>query len=720
MSVTQKLALEPQPGTAPEVPRPDVSAPMKSRFVARLERKLKAWLAEQPLQKKFVWVVALVSNAVLFTAVAIFFACDFLSEVARLRASGAALGRVIAANCRTSLSYGYKQSAAAMFESFADHPTVVGAALYQADGAIFAQSARLKKVLAIKIPADMAGGASMSLGSIRYVEPVVENGKRLGTLIIESDMGPLYRRVEFYAIGSIVVLIVASIFGRKLTSRLSGVIVKPVMELSSVAGAVAETGDYGLRAAKFGGDEVGQLVDRFNTMLGEIQKRDEAISEAQLDLETKVLERTSELHHRMVEGKRNEELIRENENRYRNLFENNPMPMFVMDLESLDFVAVNNAAIKHYGYSQEEFLRLSLPSITTGADYSAVIRAFRSNAKSFNAGEWTHRRKQGGDVEVELTAHAIMFSGKVAKIVLANDVTARNAAQRQLVELHRKLMETSRQAGMAEVATGVLHNVGNVLNSVNVSATVLADSVKKTKAGSLKRVVDLLEANRADLSLFFAPGGKGQMLPSYLATLNDQIAVEQEARLSELAQLTKNISHIKDIVAMQQSYAKVTGVLENHSPHVLLNEAIQLSAAENGRARVALEWSCPADMAEVMIDRHKVMQILVNLITNARQATVEQPEGKRLISISAKDTGGMVRISVRDNGCGIPSENLTRIFNHGFTTKKDGHGFGLHSAANAAKEMGGGLVAESDGAGCGAVFHLDMPIRSLTSTTSNR
>lgn len=709
--------MEPQNGTAPEMPRPDDSAPVKRRILARMECKLKAWLVEQPLQKKFVWVVALVSNAVLFAAVAIFFACDLLSEVARLRASGAALGRVIAANCRTSLSYGYTKSAAAMFGSFADHPTVIGAALYQADGAIFAQSDSLKKMQAIKIPADLAGGASMSFGSIRYVEPVMENGKRLGTLIIESDMKPLYRRVEFYAIASVVVLIAASLFGHRLTSRLSGIIVKPVMELSSVAGAVAKTGDYGLRATKSGDDEVGQLVDRFNTMLGEIQKRDEAISEAQLDLETKVVERTSELRHRMEEGKRNEELIRENENRYRNLFENNPMPMFVMDLESLDFVAVNNAAIKHYGYSQEEFLRLSLPSVTTGADYSAVIRTFRSNAKSFNAGEWTHRRKQGGDIEVELTAHAIIFSGKVAKIVLANDVTARNAAQRQLVDLHRKLMETSRQAGMAEVATGVLHNVGNVLNSVNVSATVLADSVKKTKAGSLKRVVDLLEANRADLSLFFAPGGKGQMLPGYLATLNDQIAVEQEARLSELAQLTKNIAHIKDIVAMQQSYAKVTGVMENHSPHVLLNEAIQLSAAENGRARVAVEWSCPPDMPEVMIDRHKVMQILVNLITNARQATGEQPDGKRHISISAKDTSGMVRISVKDNGCGIPSENLTRIFNHGFTTKKDGHGFGLHSAANAAKEMGGGLFAESAGAGCGATFHLDMPIHSVVSTT---
>jgi signal transduction histidine kinase len=272
-------------------------------------------------------------------------------------------------------------------------------------------------------------------------------------------------------------------------------------------------------------------------------------------------------------------------------------------------------------------------------------------------------------------------------------------------------VETSRQAGMAEVATGVLHNVGNVLNSVNVSATVLADSVKQTKALSLKRVVDLLEANKSDLPALFAAGGKGQMLPGYLATLTSQLVAEQETRLAELDQLTKNISHIKDIVAMQQNYAKVTGVLEDHSPRVLLDEALQLSSAENKRAGVTLEFDCAADIPEVYVDRHKVMQILVNLLTNARQAMLDQPVEERLVFVSVELQASVVRISIRDNGCGISGENLTRIFNHGFTTKKNGHGFGLHSAANAAKEMGGGLCAESEGVGYGAIFHLDLPIK---------
>ncbi len=294
----------------------------------------------------------------------------------------------------------------------------------------------------------------------------------------------------------------------------------------------------------------------------------------------------------------------------------------------------------------------------------------------------------------------------------------RKEAQRQLEELHRKLLETTRQAGMAEVATGVLHNVGNVLNSVNVSATVLAESVRNTKASSISRVVELLEINKADLPGLFAQGGKGQMLPDYLATLSQQIAAEQKMRLSELSQLTKNIAHIKDIVAMQQNYAKITGIMELYPARSLLDEAVQLATADNKRDGVALEVACPANCPDVYVDRHKVMQILINLLTNARQAMYEQSPKGRIISVTITHNADKVRISVRDNGSGISPENLTLIFNHGFTTKKTGHGFGLHSSANSAKEMGGQLFAESEGMGHGSTFNLELPIRNPASTTA--
>ena len=706
MSVTPPVAEETPQGAALTAAPQGSDAPTKRGRLARGEAALKAWLVNKPIHTKLKVVIMIVCNATLLVAAMIFFTYDVVSEISRLHGSSAALGEVTGANCRTSLIDGNKLSAASLVNALMTQPSVVGAGLYHLDGNILAKTGRSSVSLPPKVS---TAATTFSFGGVQHVEPIFENGKRLGTLVIESDMHTLYGRGKSYAIATIAILLIASFSGRWLTSRIGGVIVEPVVELSSVAKAVASSADYGLRAKKLGDDEVGQLVEHFNTMLGEVQKRDEAITVAQLELENKVLERTSELNDRIEEGKRNQELSRENETRYRNLFESNPMPMFVMDLETLAFVAVNNAAMKHYGYSQEEFLHMSLPGITIGAEPTVVIRAFRSSAKSFNAGEWKHRRKSAPNIEVEIVAHAILYSGKVAKIILTNDVTARNETQRQVEELHRKLVETSRQAGMAEVATGVLHNVGNVLNSVNVSATVLADSVKQTKATSLKRVVGLLEANKSDLAAFFSPGGKGQMLPGYLASLNDQIEQEQNSALTELSQLTKNIAHIKDIVAMQQNYAKVTGVLENHSPRVLVEEALQLSSAENKRLDVAVELMAPAEIPDVFVDRHQVMQILVNLLTNARQAVVEHSDTKRRVCVSLEASTTMVRVSIRDYGCGIPEENLTLIFNHGFTTKKDGHGFGLHSAANSAKEMGGGLSAESDGAGTGATFHLDLP-----------
>ncbi|MEO6786873.1 MAG: ATP-binding protein, partial [Chthoniobacteraceae bacterium] len=375
------------------------------------------------------------------------------------------------------------------------------------------------------------------------------------------------------------------------------------------------------------------------------------------------------------------------------------------------FVAVNNAATRHYGYGQSEFLMLSLPAITRDADPLDIERAFRSSATSFDAGEWKHKKRNGEVIEVQLTAHAISFAGKIAKIVLANDVTERNRAQRQLEEMHRQLVDASRAAGMAEVATGVLHNVGNVLNSVNVSSNVLADSVRKSKTASIRKVADLLDANKADLAAFFGPDGKGQMIPGYLTTLAQQMDAEQQSRLTEIEQLTKNIAHIKDIVAMQQDYAKSTGVMEDFAPRALIDEALKMAGPELQRRSVNVSLDCRETLPKVSTDRHKVLQILINLITNAQQAMEGKPETDRTLTITASCAGdAKAAIAIQDNGCGIAKENLARVFNHGFTTKSTGHGFGLHSAANAATEVGGSLTGASEGPGLGATFILELPL----------
>lgn len=116
-------------------------------------------------------------------------------------------------------------------------------------------------------------------------------------------------------------------------------------------------------------------------------------------------------------------------------------------------------------------------------------------------------------------------------------------------------------------------------------------------------------------------------------------------------------------------------------------------------------------MPPVTIDKHRVLQILINLIRNAKHAMdATGREDKMLVLRTAPSVAGRVQIIVQDNGVGISSENLMKIFHHGFTTKKDGHGFGLHSSINAAREMHGDLRVHSNGLGAGAVFTLELPV----------
>ncbi len=287
----------------------------------------------------------------------------------------------------------------------------------------------------------------------------------------------------------------------------------------------------------------------------------------------------------------------------------------------------------------------------------------------------------------------------------------RQRADHEVEQLNQRLIASSRHAGMAEVATGVLHNVGNVLNSVNVSATLVADRLRKSKTGSLSRAIALLSAHQHDLPAFLTSDRKGLILPGYLKDLAAHLQAEQAALLKEIEQLTANVSHIKEIVATQQSHACVAGVLESLSAQSLVEDALRINSSAFARHDIKIvQRFVPTPL--VLVDRHKVLQILVNLLSNAQHALVTSAQLDRHILLSVETTGDRVRIVVGDNGIGIAPDILIRIFQHGFTTRKDGHGFGLHSGANAAREMGGTLSVHSEGLGKGATFVLELPITS--------
>ncbi len=292
---------------------------------------------------------------------------------------------------------------------------------------------------------------------------------------------------------------------------------------------------------------------------------------------------------------------------------------------------------------------------------------------------------------------------------VSKDITALKQAESELEAAHQRLIETSRLAGMAEVATDVLHNVGNVLNSVNVSCSLTIDRVKAAKIASLAKTAALLTSHRDRLGEFFSTDPRGAQIPAFLSTLAEHFTHEQSGLLQELEQLLKHIEHIKQIVAMQQSYAKVAGVIETINPTQLVDDAIHINGAALTRHDVQLH--CEFDpVPMIQTEKHRVLQILVNLIRNAKYALDDSKRTDKLLTIKLGRNGGdHVKVEVIDNGVGIPAENLTRIFGHGFTTRTNGHGFGLHSSALAIKELGGSLTAHSDGVGKGATFVLLLP-----------
>ena len=426
----------------------------------------------------------------------------------------------------------------------------------------------------------------------------------------------------------------------------------------------------------------------------------------------KELQAANELLEKKI-GERTRELA-EKRNLLRALIDNLPDAVFVKDTEGR--VIIDNPAHARY-------LGFDDTAKTIGkTDFDCFPREkaeqFRGpelelikSGKEFNGEE--NLKLANGDTCWFKTTKVPLRDDRGRIIGLAGinrDITERKKWEAELESLHKQLLETSRHAGMAEVATSVLHNVGNVLNSVNVSASVVSDQVRSTNLDRLSKAISLLQENRADLSGFFQQEEKGAKLISFLEALFVILKKERETVQNEVDALTKNVEHIKKIVSMQQTYAKVSGVIEIVNPAELIEDSLRMheAAFQRHAVKIVREFS---DVPKIAIDRHKVMQILVNLFSNAKYACDFNDPANRTIRVCLKPIDGdRIRIEVIDNGMGIAEENVTRIFSYGFTTRKTGHGFGLHSGALAAKDLGGSLNATSKGPGKGAAFILELPI----------
>jgi signal transduction histidine kinase len=303
----------------------------------------------------------------------------------------------------------------------------------------------------------------------------------------------------------------------------------------------------------------------------------------------------------------------------------------------------------------------------------------------------------------EFTALAQRFNQMV--VDLGENIEARDRANARAKQL-------ARDAGVAQVTTGVLHNIGNALTSVKISLEVLDGSRVGTHLDRIARLGHMLTENKSDLERFLLRDPRGSKVTEYLMALAPELERDRDALRADLERSRDRVEHIVRILRTYQEHGRATLEYEEVKVDELVSFALEISLSSTRRAKYRVRCEL-AELPPIRIDKHRTLQILINLIRNAADAIDEaRDEGGTIEIVVSRPEDHVVAFAVVDDGIGIAVENLERIFNHGFTTKSaEASGFGLHTSANAASEMGGRLTVHSDGRNAGARFLLELPYR---------
>lgn len=300
------------------------------------------------------------------------------------------------------------------------------------------------------------------------------------------------------------------------------------------------------------------------------------------------------------------------------------------------------------------------------------------------------------------------------------EIRQRLTAEENLRQNTREMLRMSHRAGVAEVATGVLHNIGNALNSINVSAELLADTLKLRARDAVERLRAFFVNPPAKAVAIYGAHPDGESLRRAAAGNAEHAIKELEGAHAELECLRTGVAHLKDIVAGQQALARAERHVARVDLVAALDQALIMdrTADRGGVAGLKVEVEqAQASLPMVLTDQVAIEQILINLLANARESIAEAaPKDPEIRVTVGPASATHLSITIRDNGVGIDPERLLSIFTYGYTTKRGGHGFGLHNAANLARLLGGSLRVHSDGVGKGAAFTLEVLLCTAAST----
>jgi hypothetical protein len=606
------------------------------------------YLHDLPVRRKLTLITVVAAGGALFLACGSFVAHEIITFRDTMARQVGTIAAIIARQSTVSLVFRDPESAEKGLEALSGDPRVVSAAIYTPDGGLFASYARAGAEGLQPRPTPGRGtGHVFTASRLVQFRAIEWDGGVIGTVMIEADLAEVTARLRRYALIAAIVLAVSFLLAHSTASRLHGAIIEPVQELAAAADAVSRGRDYSVRAAVRNRDELGKLTLAFNQMLDEIQERDLA--------------------------------LKASEEKYRLLFDANPNPMWVYAPETLAFLTVNEAAIRLYGYTKDEFLAMTIKEIRPPEDVPVLVEklAHLPGQIGDSDGPWRHRRKDGTAFDVEIVSSAIVFGDTPARLVMAADVSEKKKLEAQLVQA-QKMEAIGRLAG------GVAHDFNNLLGVITGYSELLYKNLQSTGAGHnrLKQIQKAAER---------AAGLTRQLL----AFSRKEVVQPKVLDLNEV---------VTDIEKML---------------HRLIGEDVHL-VTKLGR-----------DLGRVQADRGQVDQILMNLAVNARDA---MPDGGNLWIETSNATlddaylrthadvrpGPFVLLSVSDTGHGMDAETLSHIFEPFFTTKGDkGTGLGLATVFGIAKQNKGHVSAYSEPKR-GTTFRVYLPRVDATETSSAR
>ena len=276
---------------------------------------------------------------------------------------------------------------------------------------------------------------------------------------------------------------------------------------------------------------------------------------------------------------------------------------------------------------------------------------------------------------------------------------------KELEDTKDELVEQAHKAGMSDIAAGVLHNVGNLLNSVNTSASLIDETLQQSKISKLEQANSLLREHIDHFDEYLASDGNSKNLLNYYLLLEDPLKAEHQNIRKQTSRLIDKINLINEVISAQQTYAGASQYTDVTSLTEMIDSALALQAGSIEKHGLIVEKDFQAT-GTIIAQRSKLIHVLVNIFKNAKEAMENNPINEKKILIKTWEDHRQIYLSISDNGPGIDPDYLDKIFTQGFTTKKNGHGFGLHSCANYISEMGGKIKVSNKENETGATFTI--------------